>query len=181
MMRFQLVCYSRMCHDSFHSCVCHDSFHSCVCHDSFHSCVCHLNPCFPNWRVSTLMMRFQLVYYSHVCHDSFMCVPWLIHVCAMTHSCVCHLNPWFPNWRGSGYGVATIGMLNKIIGLFCRIASLLYGSFAKETCNFKEPTNYSHPILGRRDACAYDVRICDMWCVHMWYVMCAWWISGLVD
>ena len=28
------------------------------------------------------------------------------------------------------YGLATI-----IIGLFCRISSLLYGSFAKETCN----------------------------------------------
>ena len=31
------------------------------------------------------------------------------------------------------YGVATISRLLKIIGLFCRISSLLYGSFAKET------------------------------------------------
>ena len=31
-------------------------------------------------------------------------------------------------------------------GLFCRIWSLLQGSFAKETYNFKEPTNRSHPI-----------------------------------
>jgi len=30
--------------------------------------------------------------------------------------------------------------LLKIIGLFWRISSLLYGSFAKETCNFKELT-----------------------------------------
>jgi len=28
----------------------------------------------------------------------------------------------------------------------CRISSLLYGSFAKETYHFKEPTNRSHPI-----------------------------------
>jgi len=35
----------------------------------------------------------------------------------------------------------------KMIGLFCRIWSLLLGSFAKETYNFKEPTNRSHPIL----------------------------------
>jgi len=28
--------------------------------------------------------------YICVCHDSYMCVPWLIHVCAMTHTCVCH-------------------------------------------------------------------------------------------
>ena len=44
------------------------------------------------------------------------------------------------------YGVATISRLLKIIGLFCRISSLLYSSFAKETYNFKEPTNCSHPI-----------------------------------
>jgi len=31
------------------------------------------------------------------------------------------------------YGVATISRLRKIIGLFCRISSLLQGSFAKET------------------------------------------------
>ena len=35
----------------------------------------------------------------------------------------------------------------KIIGLFCRISSLLWASFAKETYNFKEPTNRSHLIL----------------------------------
>ena len=34
----------------------------------------------------------------------------------------------------------------KMIGLFYRISSLLQGSFAKETYNFKEPTNRSHPI-----------------------------------
>jgi len=27
-----------------------------------------------------------------------------------------------------------------MIGLLCRISSLLYDSFAKETCNLKEPT-----------------------------------------
>ena len=45
------------------------------------------------------------------------------------------------------YGVATISRLLKIIGLFCRISALLQGSFAKETYNFKEPTNRSHPIV----------------------------------
>ena len=42
--------------------------------------------------------------------------------------------------------MATISRLLKIIGLFCRIWSLLQGSFVKETYNFKEPTNRSHPI-----------------------------------
>ena len=45
------------------------------------------------------------------------------------------------------YGVATIGRLLKIAGLFCRIQSLLQGSFAKETYHFKEPTSCSHPIV----------------------------------
>jgi len=31
------------------------------------------------------------------------------------------------------YGVATISRLLKIIGLFCRISSFLWGSVAKET------------------------------------------------
>ena len=34
---------------------------------------------------------------------------------------------------GSGYAVATVGRLDKIISLFCRILSLLQGSFATET------------------------------------------------
>ena len=44
------------------------------------------------------------------------------------------------------YGAATISRLLNIIGLFCRILSILQGSFAKETYHFKEPTNCSHPI-----------------------------------
>jgi len=43
------------------------------------------------------------------------------------------------------YGVATISRLLKTVGLFGRTYFLLQGSFAKETCNFKEPTNRSHP------------------------------------
>jgi len=44
------------------------------------------------------------------------------------------------------YGVATISRLLKITGLFCRIQSLLQGSFANGTYHFKEPTNRSHPF-----------------------------------
>jgi len=44
--------------------------------------------------------------------------------------------------------VATVSRIDKIIDLFCTIASLLYGSFAKETYNFIDPTNCSHPIPG---------------------------------
>jgi len=55
------------------------------------------------------------------------------------------------------YGVATMSGLLKMICLFCRISSLLQGSFAKktsllkgsfekETYNFKKPTDRSHHI-----------------------------------
>ena len=44
------------------------------------------------------------------------------------------------------YGVATISRLLKIIGLFCKRALQKRRIFFKETCNFKEPTDRSHPI-----------------------------------
>ena len=56
-----------------------------------------------------------------------------IHICK--HTCII-------------YEVATISRILKIIGLFEKCRSLFWGSFAKETCNFEEPTNRSHPIEG---------------------------------
>jgi len=49
------------------------------------------------------------------------------------------------NGRVSLYGVATISRLLKMIGLWCKRAQeeRLYST--KETCNFKESTNGSHP------------------------------------
>ena len=53
----------------------------------------------------------------------------------------------FKNCQNSSrYGVATVSRIDKIIGLFCRIASVFQGSFAKETYNFMDPTSQSHPI-----------------------------------
>ena len=57
------------------------------------------------------------------------------------------------------YGVATISRPLEIIGLFCRIQSLLKGSFAKETYNFKESTHRSHPIFRN--------EVCHMWIRHV--------------
>jgi len=45
------------------------------------------------------------------------------------------------------YGVATISRLLQIIGLFCKRTLWKRRYSAKETCNFKEPTNRSHPIV----------------------------------
>jgi len=47
---------------------------------------------------------------------------------------------WYMCGEGR-YGVATVSRIDKIIGLFCRIPSLLQGSFAKETYNLIDPTN----------------------------------------
>ena len=45
------------------------------------------------------------------------------------------------------YGVASISRLLKITGLFCKGALQKRRYSAKETYNFKEPTNRSHPIV----------------------------------
>ena len=44
------------------------------------------------------------------------------------------------------YAVASISRLLKIIGLFCKRALQKRPIFCKETYNFKDPTNHSHPI-----------------------------------
>ena len=66
----------------------------------------------------------------------------------------CHTYEWMSkswvmqmnNWMRHDTGVAVDSRIDKIIGLFCRTMSLLQGSFAKETYNFIDPTDRSHPI-----------------------------------
>jgi len=96
----------------------------------------------------------------------FQTVTWLNHMCDMTNTKgtpgVVHLNvyhawlicvTWLMQKRNAqlhvfiAYGVATGIRLLKIIGLFCKRALWKRRYSAKETCNFKEPTNRSHPIL----------------------------------
>ena len=70
----------------------------------------------------------------------------------------------------------TISRLLKIIGLFCRISSLLQGSFATETYNFKEPTNRSHPIRTYVYICivfkgyvdASGLNVCQVVCIYIY-------------
>ena len=54
----------------------------------------------------------------------------LVHMCG--HSFCSHFGL---HW------VFTMSRLLKVIGLLCRISSVVQGSFAKETYNSKEPTN----------------------------------------
>jgi len=71
------------------------------------------------------------------------------------------------------YGVASISRLLKVIGLFCRIESVLQGSFAKETCNFKEPTNRSHPIYVRYTRVQSATQLSDCGVrLETWLVIC---------
>jgi len=104
---------------------------------------------------------------SHTTHRNESChtYEWVIsyiwgsHGTHMNESC--HTNEWvmshiWVGWSHATYkwitgwcGVATVSRINKTIGLLCRILSLLYGSFAKETYNLIDPTNQSHLIERR--------------------------------
>ena len=77
------------------------------------------------------------------------------------------------NWRlhvlrsvgGKTYGVASVSRLLKIVGLFCKRALWKRLNFSKETCNFKEPTHRSHPIL---TFVTWLVRCREMLCSCQW-------------
>ena len=91
--------------------------------DNGRECVCE------RVRASALECKFETTAKSGVC----VCV--CVYVCVHTQQC--------------HYGVATVSRIDKILGLFCRILSLLQGSFAKETYNLIDPANQSHPISCR--------------------------------
>ena len=83
------------------------------------------------WIYRTWKYMYSHIYEGHI----YTCIPTYTHtytVLILTH-----------------YGVATMSRLLKVIGLFCRISSLLQGCFAKETYNFKAPTHRDHPIWRR--------------------------------
>jgi len=94
------ICVTWLIHMCYmtHSYVWHDAFTMLWCVSQSFTCV--------TWHIHVCDMTP-----SHVWHDIFIRATWLIHACGMIHS-LC-------------YGVATISRLLKIIGLFCRISSLL--------------------------------------------------------
>jgi len=68
------------------------------------------------------------------------------------------------------YGVATISRLPQNISLFCKRAleKRLYS--AKETYNFKEPTNRSHPI---NISDSYVLLVCVICQIRVWIISCS--------
>jgi len=67
------------------------------------------------------------------------------------------------------YGVATISRLLKIIGLLCKRALQKRLYSAKETYNFKEPTNRSHPICVIK-ACLCSNIIYESYMCHIMHM-----------
>ena len=80
-----------------------------------------------------------------VCCSVLQCVA----VCCRTHMRTWKLSFHKRGLHSTQNRVATNSKLLKIMGLFCRISSLSWGSFAKESYNFMEPTTCSHPIALR--------------------------------
>ena len=88
--------------------------------------------------------------YTRVSFDTHTRLFWHVHTCLFWHVQVKVMRGNAmreESWIQCGwYRVASVSRIDKIIGLFCRILSLLWGSFAKETYNLIDPTNQSHPI-----------------------------------
>ena len=74
------------------------------------------------------------------------------------------------------YGVATISGLLKIIGLFCRIQSLLQGSFAKETANLATPQQIQWSYMAMSHMTDNHGLVTYFWLCHIYgyitYDMC---------
>jgi len=67
-------------------------------------------------------------------------------------------------------GVALVSRIDKIMSLFCKRALQKRRYSAKETYNFIDPTDRSHPILytirlGRLQHCLIRVFVCVCMCV----------------
>jgi len=133
------ACYIHT-HNSLHVCLLHthkyepDTYtHTCVC-----VCLLYTHVCL--WHVSLLHTYTHMsgLLNTHTC----VCVP-------IVHMCVYDMWAYYihTHTQSLACGVATLSRLLKIIGLFCKRALWKRWYSAKETYNFNEPTNRSHPVL----------------------------------
>jgi len=120
-------------------------------------------------------VHIKHVTYSYLRRDVFMCVTGCIHICDMAHSnaaficvtCLIHAECTRRSMTlqhaathcntlqhtATRYGMASISRLLNIIGLFGKRDLYNRRYSAKETYNFKEPTNRSHPIPHAAKCC----------------------------
>jgi len=161
----------QMC-DMTHSWVCHEevtTYHIAhVCHDSFKCVPWLIHECAMR---KLLHITFANMISCSLCRDTwyhtathfFFFSWWVLQHCTgfarlvwgrlRVHRAFIYSN-WFKNINNmewcihikEHYGLATISRRLQMIGLFCRISSLLQGSFAKESYNLKEPTNFMKRI-----------------------------------
>jgi len=127
--------HSKMSHVTYAEVVTHLNLSCTLRNSSRHICKSHVTY---EWVASHMNES------RHICksRDTFESVMYTPKVQAW-----CHQRRNVFLMKNINYVVATISRLLKIIGLISRIWSLLEGSFAKETYNFKEPTNRSHPPI----------------------------------
>jgi len=131
---------------------------------------------------------------SYARHASYTCVTWLIHMCDMalpyvwrdTFGCMAGLidvcDTTLSHARHDSSRCAT-SRHDSSICLFCRISSLLQGSFAKETYNLKEPTSLAFSMWDvtrqyvRHDSFICVTRLfhmCDMTHAYVWHDAFMW-------
>jgi len=86
-------------------------------------------------------------------YTSFTYVTWLIYICNHLHMWCAHLHMHnaiplytYVTQVSMHYGVALVSRIDKTIGLFCKRALQTRQYSAKETYNFINPTDCSHPI-----------------------------------
>jgi len=80
------------------------------------------------------------------------CVAWFSHVSTRRVSTRFRNTISAPLISLSRYGVATVSRIDQIIGLFCKRDLSKRRYSAKETYNFIDPTDCSHPILSNRES-----------------------------
>jgi len=106
--------------------------------------------------VTRHMIHSCETWYDVMCHLIYSCVTW--------HTCV--------TWH--------ISSLLKIIGLFCKRALWTRPYSAKETYNFKEPTNRSHLDFKETTNMSSHIWLltCVTWFIHVWFgwdvCVCVW-------
>jgi len=108
--------------------------------------------------MSIYVLYIYMYIHIYACIHTYMCICIYtyiytyiyIYIYTYTHIYLyihIYINNELGLWLAFDYGLVTISRLLKIIGLFCKRAPSKRSHSAKETNDFKEPTNRSHPIV----------------------------------